>query len=527
MEHKSDVLVIGGGGAAVRAALEAARQKAGVILVDKGGLGRSGTSPLSLHGFATVLHPEDSEEVLMADILRTGSGVNDLDLVRTAVGQTRSEIALLEELGVRFSRNPDNTYYIYKGAGHSVPHNLILDEGANGMNFVALLAMEAWRRGVRLVQGVMITDLLVEEGRCLGAVGIDRTGAVHTFLAAAVVLASGGANRLYPNVVPRIGHPMYATMGDGYGLALRAGLAVVDMEFANFRDSPPAAPLYGTYVNAGGERFMARYDERGEDAPRGKVVEALFREIRAGRGPISIEIDERGERAGRFLPEEYESYVRALKEGKRPAVTITFQRLLGGAEMKPDASSAVEGLFLAGETSGGFHGADRLQGAAFLETQVFGRTAGIQAARFARGAGRRPLSRNLRGPMRERLLALTARRGGPEPRDFVPAIHRLTWDYGSILRDGEGLRTALAALAEIRCGLDTATGAGPFDVAEVQNLALTAEVMFRAALAREETRGTHRRSDFPDSNGEMAGTHFRLWLGRGGEIRHAMRAARP
>ena len=292
MHDECDVLVIGGGGAAVRAAVEAAQHGAEVMMVNKGSFGRSGTSPLALHGFAATLHRDDSEETLVADILRTGCNINDVNLVRTAARESRQEVALLEKLGVRFLRNADGSYYIYGGGGHSVPHNIIVDEASNGVSPVVLLGIEAWKKGVRLIDGVMITDLLIDNGRAVGAIGIDREQRIHTFSAGAIVLAAGGANRAYPNVVPRISHPMYGTTGDGYVLALQAGLALVDMEFVNFRDSPPATPIHGTYVNAKGERFMARYDPiRKEGAPRGKVVEALFREMQAGNGPIHIEID--------------------------------------------------------------------------------------------------------------------------------------------------------------------------------------------------------------------------------------------
>ena len=118
MDYQCDVLVIGGGGAAARAAVEAAHGRE-VIMVDKGSFGRSGTSPLALHGFATRLHHDDSEEVLLTDILRTGANVNDVDLVRTAARESPNEIARLEQIGVRFRHNDDGSYYIYGGGGQN------------------------------------------------------------------------------------------------------------------------------------------------------------------------------------------------------------------------------------------------------------------------------------------------------------------------------------------------------------------------------------------------------------------------
>jgi succinate dehydrogenase/fumarate reductase flavoprotein subunit len=517
--HESDVLIIGGGGAAVRAAIEAARGGVSVTLADKGCFERSGTSPLSLHGFSTVLHCEDSEEKLLSDIAQTGCGINDLDLVRKAVLESRFEPKRLEEMGVRFVHNTDGSYYFYRGAGQSVPHNLVFDEAGNGINFVAVLAKEAWKRNVRLVDGVMTTELLVDNGRVVGAIGIDAGRQIHTFSAAAAVLAAGGANRIYPNVVPRISHPMYRTTGDGYVLALQAGLRLVDMEFANFRDSPPAASFGGIYLNAKDERFMSRYDPvNKEKAPRGKIVEAIFREMQAGNGPVYIAISQESERIVEFLADEYKAYVRACKEGKRPPVTITFQRLLGGARINPDSSSEINGLYIAGENAGGFHGADRLQGAAFLETQVFGCLAGIEAAAFARRTTRKHIPKGLIDSSCDKIYKTWECSEGQRASEIVQRIHKLTWNHASIVREIGGLKKALNEVEELRTKLKRAVGEDSFEVLEVQNLALTAELVLRAALAREETRGTHRRTDFPEPKEEWAHYHVSLGIGADGFI---------
>jgi len=522
VRYNCDVLVIGGGGAAVRAAVEAAGYGVKVLLIDKGRFERSGSSPLALHGLASVLHRDDSEETLISDLMCTGCGINDLDLVHAAVRESRVEPALLEELGVRFIRHTDGSYHIYKGAGHSAPHGLTFDEAGCGITFVAVLGKEAWRRGVQLVDGVMITELLVDDGKVTGALGVGENGEIYTFSAGAVVLAAGGANNIYSNVTPRIAQYMYRTTGDGYAIAFRAGLPLVDMEFANFRDSPPAARMGGRYINARGESFMARYDPlMKEKAPRGKVVEAIYQEMQAGNGPVYIEIDDECEHVVEFLPDEYRAYVRACKEGKRPPVTISFQRLLGGARINPDASCAIRGLYIAGETAGGFNGADRLMGAAFLETQVFGRFAGTGAAEFALAGNRKEPSEGLVKKSRDRVLKILERKEGPRADEILQKIHRLTWDYAGIVREAAGLKKALGEIIILREKLNGAVGRNRFEVMEVQNLALVAEIVVRAALAREETRGTHRRSDFPQLSEEMAQKHISLSRSNEGEIKSA------
>ena len=383
MFEQCDVLVVGGGAAATRAAIEAARAGAKVTMVCRGAFAQSGTSPLGLHGFSSVLGENDSEATLIEDILDTGDHLNDIDLVEVAVRESRRDPARLEAMGVRFVHDADGKYDIYRGAGHSVAHGLTFDEQGHHDSFVHVLGPTAWKLGVKLVERVMIAELLVEKGRVVGAVAIDAHDGERVFGAKAVILAAGGANHAYPNIVPRIKDEKWRTTGDGYALALKAGLELVDMEMPNFRDTPPLARIKGRYVNAKGEYFMRRYDKMLENASRDVVVAALFSEMAAGNGPIYVDLPAESETISKALPQEYKDVVKAFKDGKRPTATITFQRLLGGARILPDASTALAGLCVAGENAGGFHGGDRLQGAAFLETQVFGRFAGINAAKYA------------------------------------------------------------------------------------------------------------------------------------------------
>jgi len=507
---ETDVLVIGGGGAAARAAVEAARKGVKVVLADKGRLGSSGTSPQGLHGFVTALPAEVSEETLFSEFVRIGYGINDFDLVRTAVEESSKEPALLEELGLRFVRDKAGHYFYRRTAKYL---QITFDEAGCGLNPVAVLGREVRKHNVHLVNGIMIIQLLVKDGCVFGAVGLDRRNELYTFAAKAVVLAAGGANRTYPNVVPRISPEQYRTTGDGLVLALASGLPLVDVEFAQFRNSPPAATINAKYINAQGEHFMARYDPQlKEDAPRSQIVEAIFREIEAGRGPVYIDLEDEGVRVHEFLKDDYKEYVRACKGGNPQPVTITFQRLLGGVRIHPDASTAVSGLFVAGENAGGLHGADRVRGSAFLETQVFGRLAGIGAAAHARKTGRTEIAKDLTEKGRERISKVRERKKGPKAGELLESARQLTWTYASIIRDGKGLKKGLAALENIKAALESAVGQNSFEVFEACNLARVAEIVMRAALAREETRGSHRRADFPQMSKEMDRKHIQVRL---------------
>lgn len=513
MQSECDVLVIGGGGAAVRAAIAAAEGGAKVIMVDKGRFERSGTSPLALHGYASVYHPENSPEILAADMINAGLAINDQDLVLTAVQSSLSEADSLQRMGVRFVHLADGSLDFYQGSGHSVPHGITFDEKSNGINFVAVLGKEAWKKGVKLVEEVMIVELLVDNGAVLGAVGIDQDNQLKIFSAKAVVLAAGGANGLYPNVVPRIAHQIYRTTGDGYCLALRAGLSLIDMEFANFRDTPPLGRLGGTLVNSRGEPVMEKYAPRkGETAPRGTIVEAIYRELKAGHGPLHIELDQDSERRAEFLAAEYKAYVRASKEGRRPPVTITFQRLLGGARINSDAASAISGLYLAGENAGGVHGADRLQGAAFLETQVFGNLAGVNAAKFALSCPSKAIPKSMVDQVKAKLPGDWPT-SGLGAKEILKQIQKIAWNAAGIVRTAEELKAGLAQIINLREELGKANGRNYIEILEAANLALCAEVVIRSALAREETRGTHRRSDFPKLNPDLSKRHVAITMG--------------
>lgn len=513
---ETDMLVIGGGGAALRASIEGARNGIEVLLVDKGRIAQSGTSPLSLHGFAVALD-EASEKILFEDIVRTGSNISDLDLVRTMVSEGMGEVLNLEKMGVHFALDARGGYFC-RDTGNSM--RITFDAAASGMNFVSVLANEAKKCGVQFLEEVMITELLIEHGRFFGALSIDQDSNSYIISAKAAVLAAGGANRLYPNPTERIANEMYRTTGDGYALALKAGLPLVDMEFPNFRDSPPAVRMNGRYINSLGEAFMERYaPEWKERAPRGIIVKAIYRELQAGRGPVTIDFKNRHEKIPDFLPAEYKEYKKAYHRGTPPQVLITFQRLLGGVRIYPDASCDVEGIYLAGENAGGIHGADRLQGGAFLETQVFGRLSGAGASEFARANDRLASAHALEKYIRPGVPDVS--KGTLKKiAELKLQLQETAWEYAGVIRNAPGLIKGIATVEKIRMAMDgEELKSGGFELYELRNLALTAEAVMKSALEREETRGTHIRDDFPEPSEHLSAKHVLIHLGDQGELR--------
>jgi succinate dehydrogenase/fumarate reductase flavoprotein subunit len=486
----TDVLVIGAGGAAGRAAVEAATSGVKVDLVDKGRFGESGSSPVCLHGFATAFNKEDSPELFFEDWIRAGGYINDQNLVREAITQSQKAVEGLEAMGMEFLKNSDASRLLYRGAGHRVARGLTVKFS----NVVATLRAEAERRGVGIHEGIMVTKLLQKNNQVIGAVGISQDGDFYVFGAKAVILAAGGANRLYPNVASYIVDPKYRTTGDGFYLAFSAGAPLIDMEFTQFRDSPPGAARFGgRYLNVLGERFMEKYDPQAlEKAPRSRMVEAIYREIKEGRGPIMWEVE--------GIKEEESDFILAKQYGhqRQVEITIDFQRVLGGARINERAETPIMGLFAVGESSGGIHGGDRMQGNAFLETQVFGTNAGRNASASAMHIERRDIAIAQVDEEEARIGRIS---GNIDPVKITQIVQKTMWEQVGVTRDRVRLRDAIAKFEQIRREMvPRLSGDELFPALETTNLVLTAELVARAALTREETRRTQIRTDYPTTD---------------------------
>ncbi len=491
----ADVLVVGAGSAAARAAVEAAGSGVSVHLVDKGEFGKSGTSTPCLLGLATTFSPEDSPERFFEDWLRSSSYVSEDNLVWEAITRNREAVESLEAVGMEFIRDADGARLLYRGAGHTVARGLtVKSHSALGPNVVTVLRAEAERRGVGIHENIMITRLLRKGSRVVGAVGISPKGVLTVFKAKAVVLAAGSANRLYPNVAHEIADERYRTTGDSYCLAFAAGASLIDLEFTQFREAPPGAARFGgRYLNALGERFMEKYEPQAlEKAPRHKVVEAVYREIMAKRGPVVWVVE--GIR-------ELEMDMEIAKEysGRgQIEMTIELQRLLGGARINEKAETEVPGLFAAGESAGGVHGGGRMQGNAFLETQVFGMNAGKNASAFAKDNEAKAIDPAELSDEQSRLARIG---GNVDPADVVKAVKQTMWECVGIVRDSKGLQKAVTELEQLREEKASRLyGENIIAALEAQNLLTAGDMVARAALAREETRGAHIRSDYPDTD---------------------------
>lgn len=509
----TDVLVIGGGSAATRAALEAAEAGATVLLVDKGEVGQSGSSPHALVGFSVPLLDEaDSAELFIEDWAGASGGICDRDLVAQCARLGRSLAEDMERKGVKFITNQDGSWFISKRAGHSVRRTLMAEGLGNGVHANVILPMRGAlaEAGVTLCENTLITRLLLSDGQAAGAHAIGADGEPFVIRAKAVVLASGGVNRLYSILCEEVVEHHSRTTGDSYALAFHAGVPLIDMEFAQFRDSPPAGPIFGAeYRNALGERIMEKYDpENLECAPRYMMARAVYTENFEGRGPVVWEVEE-GQIARSRAP------VGTYKAGEIVPITLMFQRLMGGARIDTNAATQVPGLYAAGEASGGIHGGDRMQGCGFLETQTFGTLAGKSAAAYAAQNDLPALDESAVAAERSRLAAGG---GSADPAELFERVQTIMWSQAGVVSNREQLLDAIAKLQEIRRIADEEMDISDIVAAEeLRNLALTGQIVATAKLAREETRSGHGRTDFPEAD-ESWIKHVRLARANDGSI---------
>ena len=500
---KTDVLVIGGGAAAARAGLEASNLGARVALVDKGRLGNSGSSPRCLLGICVPLALGDSPEAFFEDWTRVSCGISDHPLIWECASSAAANILQLVESGLDFAKERGGKYYLYQGAGHSRPRNLTIQYKRPGTNLMTVLGNKMKRRGGRILEGIFITTLLKTGNAVTGAVGITSRGDVTLFRAKAVVLACGGANRMFPCNPGWIRDETYRTTGDAFALAFHAGATLVDLEFPNFRESPPGATRGGgKYFNAGGERFMERYDPVAlEKAPRQLTVSAVYTELKEGRGPVYWHVDKE-------LLERDPSMSARFGGRRKVKLGIEFQRLLGGVRINEKAETDVPHLFAAGESSGGVHGADRMQGTSFLETQIFGARAGYHAATLALRTGNVDIDMK---QVEEETARIKGFNGDIRPSLVRKAIQETMWEEVGIIRSADSLLKAAAAVSRLKKEqIPRLSGKTIFSAVECLNLLLTAEMIIHAALKREESRGSHRRKDFPDSNNTYGQKHVAI-----------------
>jgi fumarate reductase (CoM/CoB) subunit A len=536
----TDVLVIGGGGAAVRAAVAAFDAGAKTMVVLKGQRGRSGAtvSPDSA-GVAWQLADEcsgtqDSPEAHYRNIMEVGLGMVDPRLARILAYEIVERSAELERWGLQFAPDPAGKkphYTGYSCFGDQPRAHCILNSGRGHAGDVVHVLVEQIRsRQVDIHENIFITDLLVQEHTCVGALALGPEGEILAYHAGAVILGSGGARQIFPQEPERT--PIDTT-GDGYAMALRAGAELTNMEFIQLMLHPvPPFPVKvpGVYwallprlKNRHGKDALAPYLPAGlsqeevltartlhypfSSRDSSKWVDIAFAsEIRAGRGTPApglyldfSQVDLRHFKPSRLqhIPEDP---ARPVELPAGPVqVRLAAHAINGGLRTDETAETTLKGLFAIGEAATGSHGADRLGGGMVSGSQVFAARAGKYAAERARSARSKTLAPETLAPAFERLQRFG--RGEREANQVLAALQEATGTHLVVLRNEAGLAALLARIKELEEEWlpQVAVGTTPElrRAIEVDNSLLTAELMTRAALLRRESRGSHYREDFP------------------------------
>jgi L-aspartate oxidase len=477
-----DFLVIGAGVAGLRAAIELA-QAGSVLVVAKDSL-RESSSEYAQGGIAVALSDDDEVALHEQDTLYAGDGLCDAAAVHTLVEEGPAAIEELIEWGAEFDRRGSELAFTREGA-HS--RNRILH--AHGDSTGKEIARTLYKRASSLPNVTFrsfaaTTELLLAEGEVCGARLFDaRENAAVTIRARAVLLATGGLGHVFLNTT----NPDVAT-GDGVSMAYRAGAEISDIEFVQFHPTAlhvEGAPRFllsealrgeGAHLkNAAGERFMERYHPLQELAPRDVVARAIVAEMTRG-GTDHVYLDISGREPGfvqaRF-PRIYETCLRYGIDLELQAAPVApaAHYAMGGVRTDLDGRTTLARLFAAGEVAcTGVHGANRLASNSLLEGVVYGARAG--RAMVTQNAGLR--------------IECSDESAAPVSSS-LPEVHRIAWEKCGIIRDGAGLREACRLLEPLR---------GP--EADV------ALLIARCALAREESRGAHFRSDFPEKRAEFA-----------------------
>ncbi|HEX2324416.1 MAG TPA: FAD-binding protein [Chloroflexota bacterium] len=521
----TNILVIGTGAAGLRAAIAAHEAGRQVLALGKR-LRLDAHTVLAAGGINAALgsvDPQDSWEQHFADTVREGYFLGHPRMVEILARESPRAVLELAGWGCPFARTPEGRLDQRFFGAHTYRRTCYAGD-YTGRAVLSTLARRVATLGIPILERQYISHLLVHQGVCFGALGFDLDGGQRTvYLADAVILAAGGHTRLWRRSSSRRDE----NTGDGMALALQAGCSLTDMELVQYHPTGMVWPddVAGTLVteavrgeggrlfNARGERFMARYDpQRLELSTRDRVALANYAEITAGRG---------GPHGGVFLdashlpkelileklPRMYRQFMETqlLDISRQPMeVAPTAHYSMGGVVVDPDTTATeVEGLYAAGEVTGGLHGANRLGGNSLAETVVFGRLAGEHGAARSARLEVQQRSRRVIGAANEDLDA-TVRQGSELARPLQRALRDAMWEGCGVLRDAPRLEGALRRIGELQAvagAVDVRPSAeGYLDLAlalDLRGALLVAEATVRGALRRAESRGAHQRADHP------------------------------
>jgi succinate dehydrogenase / fumarate reductase flavoprotein subunit len=569
-----DVLVIGAGGAGLRAAIEASASGAKVGVICKSLLGKAHTV-MAEGGIAAALANVDDRDnwrVHFADTMRGGQYLNNWRMAELHAKEAPDCVRELEAWGALFDRTSDGRILQRNFGGHRYPRLAHVGD-RTGLEMIRTLQDHGIHAGMQVHMECTVLRLLLDNGRIAGACGYDREkGRFHLWQARAVILATGGAGRAY-----KVSSNSWEYTGDGLALAWRAGAELADMEFVQFHPTGMVWPMSvrgilvtegvrgegGVLRNREGRRFMFddipdlykeqtadseeegwRYTQGDKNArrppellTRDHVARCINREVKAGRGSphggvfldiawIKERIPKSEDHIKRKLPSMYHQFKQLadLDITKEPMeVGPTTHYMMGGVRVDGDSQmSSVPGLFAAGEVAAGLHGANRLGGNSLSDLLVFGRRAGYFAAEFATMNAPGAINEDELQSTAEAALAPFDRSPGENPYQIQYDLQEIMQDLVGIVRTESEMQQALGEIAKLRERAARAGIAGNREynngwhtAIDLDNLLTVSEAITRAAIVRKESRGAQFREDFPARDAEWG--RYNIIVGRGAD----------
>jgi L-aspartate oxidase len=505
VELRADYLIIGSGIAGLRAVAELS--PAGDVLILTKAEPDEGNTGHAQGGIAAAVGPDDSPELHAKDTIAAGDGLCDERAVRALVEDGPRFVRELMEWGARFDRRPDGTLALAIEGAHSVRRVLHARDATGREIGTVLYKRLSAMSNVRTHAHARVVDLLVEGGQCTGVKFLGDREALDTARARAVLLATGGAGHVYRDTT----NPPVAT-GDGIAMAYRGGARVADLEFVQFHPTAlmlPGEPRFllsealrgegAKLVNASGEPFMERYDPAGGLAPRDRVTRAIVRETeRTGAVYLSMAHLDPAFVHSRF-PLITEACARVGLDLARDRIPVgpAAHYVMGGVQTDLDGRTSVPGLYAAGEVAcTGVHGANRLASNSLLEGLVFGARAGCAMRQDKPGDWPVDPLKVVEFDSERHHNVAAANRGAVSIAD----VQDVMWRQVGLFRDRDGLARALTVLDPAWRAMDTRIAAGESLDSQswrAASILTVGRLIARAALRREESRGGHYRSDFP------------------------------
>ncbi len=547
----TDILIIGAGGAGLRAAIEAydRNNKTKIIIVSKSLLGKAHTV-MAEGGIAASIGDVDSKDnwkVHFADTLREGVYLGNWKMIEILVKEVPERIYELEQYGALFDRTKEGKIMQRAFGAHTYKRLCHIGD-KTGLEIIRVLEVQILKRNITILDELQITKIFKNNNKVIGAIGIDfKTGKFVVINCNAVIIASGGSGKLY-----KITSNSLESTGDGLVLAYDLGCELSDMEMVQFHPTGMVYPQGvkgllvtegirgegGILLNNKNERFMKKYSpEKMELDARDIVARAIYNEIKIGNGTehngVYLDISHKGASfIKKKLPAMYEQYkefadIDITKQKMEVAPTVHYH--MGGIKVNPETNETnIKGVFAAGEVASGVHGANRLGGNSLADILVFGRRTGISCSKYIQKIKKKTnnkISKIMQIQINEEIKRIYSYLNSNLKKSKIKQkINKKILIYElldslkitmnnnvEIIKNQEGLTKALSKVYEIRKILEikdskvngtTLYNRGLFARLELENELIIAECIIKSAIKRKESRGTHFRTDFPKKSKE-------------------------